>query len=91
MRYLKSIVKDLEAKLGPLEVSAMEKTSADIVAKNEDSEDSSTKTKGCEQSQQAITSSDNVEVSAILNKNGAENVVNNSDHKENGKGSADNM
>ncbi|KAJ1423309.1 Zinc finger, TRAF-type [Sesbania bispinosa] len=84
VRSLKIIVKDLEAKLGPLEMSDMEKTSAETVVK---SEDSSTKTKGGEQSTQALNSSDKAETSAILNKNSAENAVNNKDgeHKENGK------
>lgn len=93
MRSLKSVVQDLEAKLGPLEVSAMEKTSAETAAKNEDSEDSNTKTKDSEQSTQALNSPDKAEVSAILNNNSAESAVNNEDseHKENGKGSAENM
>lgn len=94
MRSLKSVVQDLVAKLGPLEVSAMEKTSAETAAKNEDSEDSNTKTKDSEQSTQALNSPDKAEVSAILNNNStAESAVNNEDseHKENGKGSAENM
>lgn len=84
MRSLKSIVQDIEAKLGPLEVSAMEKTGAETAAKNEDSEDSNTKTKDSEQSTQTLNSPDKAEVSAILNKNSAENAVNNEDseHKE---------
>lgn len=46
MRSFKSIVKDLEVKLGSLEVSAKEKTCAEV-SKNEDSEDNRTgETKG---------------------------------------------
>jgi homogentisate solanesyltransferase len=71
VRALKSIVRDIEAKLGPLEVSVVEKTSAETVAKNEDAEDIGTKTKG------------DAQVSATLNKNGADNAVNN--EEENGK------
>ncbi|XP_058758632.1 uncharacterized protein LOC131631881 [Vicia villosa] len=79
VRSLKAIVRDLEAKLGPLEVSAIEKTSAETVAKNENNE-----TKG---GAQASTPSDKTEVNATLNKNGAENALNNevSEHKENEK------
>ncbi|PNX61096.1 hypothetical protein L195_g052401, partial [Trifolium pratense] len=85
LRALKSIVRDIEAKLGPLEVSVIEKTSAKTVAKNEDAEDIDTKTKG---DAQALTSSDKAEESATSNKNGADNAVNNeedNEHKENGK------
>ncbi|XP_027364288.1 uncharacterized protein LOC113871393 [Abrus precatorius] len=77
VRSFKNIVKDLEAKLGPLEVSVKVKTSAETVANNEDS---STKTKGVEQHTQA-------EGSAILDKTCTENAINNknSEHKESGK------
>ncbi|RDX61702.1 TNF receptor-associated factor 5, partial [Mucuna pruriens] len=87
VKSFKNIVKDLEAKLGPLEVSAKEKTSAETVAKNEDSEESSTKTKGKEQHTQALNPLDRAEVSATLDKTCAENAINNenSEHKENGK------
>ncbi|XP_061360729.1 uncharacterized protein LOC133304688 [Gastrolobium bilobum] len=85
VRSLKIIVKDLEAKLGPLEVSTKEKTSAKTDAKNEDN---SNKPEGNEQRTQSLDSSDKAEVSAILNQNSAENAVINVDsteHKENGK------
>lgn len=42
MRSFKRIVKDLEVKLGSLEVSAEEKTSTEEVAKNEDREENRT-------------------------------------------------
>jgi len=42
VRSFKSIVKDLEVKLGPLEVSKEEKTSTEEVAKNEDQEENTT-------------------------------------------------
>lgn len=65
-RAFKLIVRDLEAKLGPLEVNLIEKTSAETVAKNEDSEDIVTETKD---STQTLASSDKAEMSAVLNKN----------------------
>ncbi|TKY53221.1 TNF receptor-associated factor family protein [Spatholobus suberectus] len=87
VRSFKNIVKDLEVKLGPLELSAKEKTNAETVSKNEDSEDTSTKTKGKEQHTQALNSLNEAEVSAILDKTCAENAVKIEDceHKENGK------
>jgi len=42
VRSFKRIVKDLEVKLGSLEVSAEEKTSTEEVAKNEDREENRT-------------------------------------------------
>ncbi|KAG5080351.1 hypothetical protein AAZX31_02G159600 [Glycine max] len=87
VRSYKNIVKDLEVKLGPLEVIAKEKTSAETVAENEDSEDNRTKTKDKEQHTQTLNSLDKAEVSAILEKTCAGNAVNkvDSEHKENGK------
>jgi len=49
-----------------LEVNIIEKTSAETVAKNEDSEDTGTETKG---STETLASSDKAEMSATLNKN----------------------
>jgi hypothetical protein len=49
-----------------LEVNLIEKTSAETVAKNEDSEDIVTETKD---STQTLASSDKAEMSATLNKN----------------------
>lgn len=49
-----------------MEVSAIEETSAETVAKNEDSEDTCTETKS---STQTLASSDKAEMSANLNKN----------------------
>lgn len=87
MRSFKNIVKDLEVKLGPLEVSAKEKTSAKTAAKNKDSEDSSTKTKDKEQYTQALNSLDEAEVSGNLDKNAVNDE--DSEHKEiESKGSA---
>lgn len=83
VRSFKNIVKDLEVKLRPLEVSATEKTSAKTVAKNEDSEDSSTEKKGKEQHTQALNSLDKAEVSDNLDKNAVNNEDN--EHNENGK------
>lgn len=80
MRSFKNIVKDLEVKLGPLEVSAKEKTSAETAAKNKDSEDSSTKRKDKEQHTQALNSLDKAEVSGNLDKNAVNDE--DSEHKE---------
>ncbi|XP_061372170.1 uncharacterized protein LOC133314670 [Gastrolobium bilobum] len=63
VRSLNIIVKDLEAKLGPLEVSSVKKNSAETIAKSEDSD---TNTNGSEHSTQAsdmVNSSDKAEVS----------------------------
>lgn len=49
-----------------MEVNLIEKTSTETVAKNEDSEDTGTETKG---STETLVSSDKAETSATLNKN----------------------
>lgn len=79
MRSYKNIVKDLEVKLGPLEVIAKEKTSAETVAENEDSEDNRTKTKDKEQHTQALKSLDKAKLSVIMDKTCVENAVNKED------------
>ncbi|KAK7337367.1 hypothetical protein VNO77_17935 [Canavalia gladiata] len=84
VRSLNFIVKDIEAKLGPFEVSAVEKNSPEIVAKD-DREASDTNTNDSEQGTQAsdtVNSSDKAEVSDMINKDSAEN---NTGKKEDGE------
>lgn len=79
MRSLHLIVKDIESKLGPLEVSANTKTSAHKIAKKEENQDLIIKMNDNEQSRQAsnmVNSSAKVEVSAVMYKDSAENNVN---------------
>ncbi|KAF7804186.1 TNF receptor-associated factor family protein [Senna tora] len=75
VRSLRLIVKDIDSKLGRLEVSTKKNKSAENMAKN-------IKINGSKQNQQTsnpVNSSDKVEVNAIMNKNSAENYVENKD------------
>lgn len=82
VRSLNFIVKDIEAKLGPFEVSAVQKNSAETVAKNGDSEGGETDMNASENSTKAsdtVNSSDKAEASDMVNKNNAENTAKNED------------
>ncbi|KAJ1390694.1 Zinc finger, TRAF-type [Sesbania bispinosa] len=81
VRSLNFIVKDIEAKLGPFEVTVVEKNSAETIGENDDKEDSDTNKNSSEQSTQAsdmVNSSDKAEVSGIA-MHGAENTAKNED------------
>ncbi|XP_027352615.1 uncharacterized protein LOC113863286 [Abrus precatorius] len=76
VRSLNFIVKDIEAKLGPFEVHAVEKSSSETVAKNEDREATGSNLNNSEQSTQApdmVNSSDKAEPRDMVNMDSAVN------------------
>ncbi|XP_020213964.1 uncharacterized protein LOC109798141 isoform X2 [Cajanus cajan] len=79
VRSLNFIVKDIEAKLGPFEMTPVEKNSAVTVAKDGDKEGGETDTIVSERSMKAsdVNSSDKAEVSDMVNMNNAENTTKN--------------
>ncbi|KAK7396819.1 hypothetical protein VNO78_17978 [Psophocarpus tetragonolobus] len=84
VRSLNFIVKDIESKLEPFKVSAVEKNSAETVAKDGDREGGETGMNGSEKSvkdSDTVNSSDKAEVSDVVNMNNAENTAKNGDSK----------
>ncbi|RDX85129.1 hypothetical protein CR513_33726, partial [Mucuna pruriens] len=94
VRSLNTIVKDIEAKLGPFEVTPVEKKSEEtvsknddkegdeIVSKNDDKEGGETDIKTSERSidvSDMVNSSDKAEVSDMVNTNNVENTDKNKD------------
>ncbi|KAK7244705.1 hypothetical protein RIF29_39531 [Crotalaria pallida] len=82
VRSLNIIVKNIEAKLGPLEVTPVEKNSSETITKIADKEDGDTDTKGSEQSTQASDMVNSLDKADIVKIDSAENTVkrNDSEH-----------
>ncbi|KAL5135606.1 TNF receptor-associated factor family protein [Glycine soja] len=84
VRSLNFIVKDIEAKLGPFKVSAVEKNNGETVTKNGQGEGGETDMNGREKSMKAsdmVNSPDKAELSGMVNMNNAENTTKNEDRE----------